>query len=149
MFMIEISPFHEKDLDVVLEMMDVFYQSFHYPFNKQKTQENLTYFVENKSLGQGFTIKKENHIFGYFVLMSVFSFEQEGKMFFLDELFIKEEARGQKNGQKVINFIKEFARNKGVKKLYLEVENYNFTAQEFYKKTGWKNIERQLMYLDV
>lgn len=81
-------------------------------------------------------IQQDGADVGYYVLTFGFSVYYGGKDGFIDELFLKEEARGG-NGTSLLNTIIEKARELGLASAHLEVTDQNLRAQALYKKLGF------------
>ena len=58
------------------------------------------------------------------------------KTLYIDDLCVDESCRGQKVGQKMYAFIKEWARERGFYNITLNVWSCNPTALKFYEKMG-------------
>ena len=58
---------------------------------------------------------------------------------YLQDLFTLEEARGQGVGRALINKIYEIAKNAGIKKVYWQTQETNFTAMRLYDKVANKS----------
>ncbi len=63
-----------------------------------------------------------------------------GKALYLDDLFVKEEYRGNGVGKKLMRKMMDVAREEKCHRLRLQVLNWNSSAIEFYKKSGF-NID--------
>ena len=63
-----------------------------------------------------------------------------GKALYLDDLFVKEAYRGKKIGSKLMEKMMEVAREEKCHRLRLQVFNWNSSAIEVYKKSGF-NID--------
>jgi diamine N-acetyltransferase len=61
-----------------------------------------------------------------------------GKAIYLDDLYVKEEFRGQKIGSRLMQGIFELARKSGCSKVRWQVSNWNNLAIEFYRSLGAK-----------
>ena len=53
-------------------------------------------------------------------------------------MFVKDEKRGEGIGLELVNFVKDYAKNKGAKHLYLGCNSQNLSAIKLYKKCGFK-----------
>ncbi len=82
---------------------------------------------------------------GYVILTFVFSFEYQGRIAFIDELYLKETARGKGIGAKTLQFIKEQIPKLSLKLLYLEVEHHNENAQKLYLANDFEIHNRKLL----
>jgi GNAT superfamily N-acetyltransferase len=126
-------------------MMQNFYAIDNYPIDIELTKKLFIEFIQNENFGKSWLIYNDEEIVGYAIVTYVFSFEYKGKMAFFEELFIAENARGKGIGQKAIEFVKEFAKSKNVKMMYLEVENHNEKAQKLYLANDFVIHNRKIM----
>ncbi|MBY0486410.1 MAG: GNAT family N-acetyltransferase [Flavobacteriaceae bacterium] len=129
--------------------MQDFYAIDNYPINIEVSKNLFQEFISDESLGKSWLIYDNSEIVGYVILTFIFSFEYGGKIAFLDELYIKEIARGKGIGKQTIQFIKEQALLLNVKLLYLEVENHNENAQKLYLANDFEVHHRKLLKFKV
>lgn len=134
-----------NEIDALMPMMKDFYAIDNYPFDTELTRKNFEIFINNSNLGQCFLLKDDSRIVGYMILNFLFSFEFGGMMCFLDELYVKPEAQGKKYGGKAVEFAQNFAKEKDLKMIFLEIENHNERAMHLYKKLGFEMHKRSIM----
>ena len=79
----------EKDIPEILTMMEQFNSIDNYPFDKSKTNNNISDFLADTNLGRIWLVQNENIIIGYLILAFGYSFEHGGRDAFIDELFLK------------------------------------------------------------
>ncbi|MBC5862418.1 GNAT family N-acetyltransferase [Flavobacterium turcicum] len=145
--MIHFKPIDKQDVNTVSTLMVDFYAIDGYPIAIETTRELLDQFIDNPELGKCWLIYREEQVVGYLILTFVFSFEYQGKIAFLDELFVTETARGKGIGGKAIDFIKAESPKLSLKLIYLEVEPHNIKAQKLYLASGFEMHNRKLMRL--
>ena len=87
----------------------------------------------------------EEEVVGYVILTFIFSFEYQGKIAFLDELYLTKQARGKGIGSQTVSFVKDKSTELGLKLIYLEIENHNQNAQKLYIANGFELHNRKLM----
>lgn len=138
-------PISISDCDITLQMMQEFYTIDQYPFDLEISKSLFKQFVTNENLGKGWLIYFENEVVGYIILTFIFSFEHQGLIAFLDELYIKETARGKGIGKQSLQFIQQQAPKLSLKIIYLEVEPHNETAQKLYIANDFAIHKRKLM----
>jgi len=126
-------------------LMQDFYAIDGYPMDIEASKKLFAEFLLDGNLGKAWLIFLENEIVGYAILTFVFSFEYGGRIAFLDELYIKEEARGKGIGKNTIAFVQEQARKAQLKIIYLEVEPHNEKAQQLYLSSQFEMHKRKLM----
>jgi len=143
--MIEFRKITTTDIPIVLDLMTTFYAIDGYPIDKKVTQTNFETFISNPNLGQCFLIEFDGKVAGYVLLNYLFSFEFGGTIAFLDELYVNSIFQGKGIGKVAVQFAQEFAKEKELKILFLEVELHNERAIELYKKFNFKPHHRNLM----
>ena len=142
-------PLEISDIEVITQMMKDFYAIDNYPMDVEVAKNLFQEFISNEHLGKSWMIYSENEIVGYIILTFIFSFEYGGKIAFVDELFIKETARGKGIGKEAIQFIQAEVPKLSLKLLYLEVEPHNENAQKLYLAHDFEFHNRKLMKYKV
>ena len=142
-------PLEITDISTITQMMQDFYAIDNYPMDVEVAKKLFQEFISNEHLGKSWLIYTENEIVGYIILTYIFSFEYGGKIAFLDELFIKETARGKGFGKVAIQFIQSEVPKLSLKLLYLEVEPHNENAQKLYLAHDFELHNRKLMKYKV
>ena len=145
--MIQFKPLIISDIETVVLMMQEFYAIDNYPIDVDVSKTLLTEFISNKNLGKAWLIIFNDEIVGYAIITFIFSFEYQGKIAFLDELYVTEKARGKGIGSKAIEFVKVQSHKLSLKLIYLEVESHNKKAQNLYIANGFEMHNRKLMRL--
>ncbi|PRZ25088.1 GNAT family N-acetyltransferase [Flavobacterium granuli] len=143
--MIRFKPLELSDIETIVDLMQQFYAIDNYPIDKETSKSLFKEFITNENLGKAWLILSENEIVGYVILTFVFSFEYQGKIAFLDELYLTEKARGKGIGSKTIAFILDESKKAALKLIYLEIENHNQNAQKLYLANGFELHNRKLM----
>lgn len=138
-------PIEISDIEIITTMMQDFYAIDNYPMEAEATKKMFYEFIFNDNFGNAWLIYSDNEIAGYIILTYIFSFEYGGKIAFVDELFIKESARGKGIGKQAIQFIQEESPKLSLKLLYLEVEDHNESAQKLYIARDFEFHNRKLM----
>lgn len=136
---------HEGDVETLLAFMEQLYRHDRIPWNEPQARAALANLLTHPDLGQVWLIEHEGETAGYLVLTLGYSLEYHGRDAFIDEIFIREEYRGQGIGKAALEFAEEACRALGVKALHLEVERTNLSAQAFYRSAGFEDHDRYLM----
>lgn len=147
--MTKFKPLVISDSELIIKMMQEFYSIDQYPFDLEISKNLLYQFITSENLGKGWLIYQENEVVGYIILTFVFSFEYQGQIAFLDELYIKETARGKGIGKHSLQFIQHQAPKLSLKIIYLEVEPHNEHAQKLYLANDFAIHKRKLMKYTV
>nr|WP_315159078.1 GNAT family N-acetyltransferase [uncultured Flavobacterium sp.] len=147
--MIHFKRLEKNHINIISALMVDFYAIDNYPITIEKSKVLLDQFIENPALGLAWLIHKNETVVGYLILTFVFSFEYQGKIAFLDELYVQPQAQGQGIGKSAVAFAKTQSEELGLKLLYLEVEEHNLSAQQLYLKNGFTFHPRKLMKLKL
>lgn len=134
-----------SQIALATQLMQEFYAIDNYPIDPEVTKTLFKAFINNEQLGRIWLIYSNEEVVGYVMLNFLFSFEFQGRIAFMDELYLKESARGKGLGQQAVQFIKEQAKLLGVKLIYLEVENHNEKAQKLYLANDFVTHHRKLL----
>ena len=143
--MIQFKPLVVTDIDTIVTMMKAFYAIDNYPIDKEKSKTLFQEFISNEDLGKSWLILSDEETVGYVILTFVFSFEYQGKIAFLDELYLNEKARGKGIGSQAVTFVLEQSKKLSLQLIYLEIENHNQNAQKLYLASGFELHNRKLM----
>lgn len=143
--MITFRPLEPSQIESIIAMMQDFYAIDNYPIAIEVSKKLFQEFITNEHLGKSWLIYSEEELVGYVILTFVFSFEYQGRIAFIDELYLKETARGKGIGAKTLQFIKEQIPKLSLKLLYLEVEHHNENAQKLYLANDFKVHNRKLL----
>ncbi len=134
-----------KQIETITLMMQDFYIIDNYPIDIEVSKKLFEEFINNENLGKSWLIFSNKEIVGYVIVTFVFSFEYKGKIAFLDELYIKKNARGRGIGNETILFIKKEIKKLNLKIIYLEVEKHNHSAQKLYIANDFVIHNRKIM----
>jgi ribosomal protein S18 acetylase RimI-like enzyme len=106
----------------------------------EKAPEKMTNTIEkmkdDKEFINGFVaVSEKNKILGYATFFFVY-FTWTGKSLYMDDLYVKNDFRGNGIGTLLIDEVINFAKKEKCKKLHWQVSDWNKAAIEFYKKLG-------------
>ena len=143
--MIHFKPLVTTDIETIVLLMQDFYAIDNYPIDLKVSKSLFKEFIANENLGKAWLILNEEEVVGYVILTFIFSFEYQGKIAFLDELYLTKQARGKGIGGQTVSFVKDKSTELGLKLIYLEIENHNQNAQKLYIANGFELHNRKLM----
>jgi ribosomal protein S18 acetylase RimI-like enzyme len=143
--MVTFKPLTQSEIDIVVTMMADFYAIDQYSIDIEVSKRLFDTFIDDENLGRAFLICANNEIVGYIILTFVFSFEYQGKIAVLDELYLKKAMRGKGIGKQAIHFSKALAKQLKLKLIYLEVENHNENAQKLYFANDFEVHHRKIL----
>lgn len=81
-------------------MMVDFYTIDGYPIDIEKSKALFRQFTDNSEFGLAWLIYTNDTVVGYVILTFSFSFEYQGRIGILDELYLSDSARGKGIGKK-------------------------------------------------
>jgi len=116
-----------EDIDQVYEIEQ---KSFPNPWTKQSFFQELT----QNQFAHYFIIEYENIIAGYCGMWIVMEDAQ------ITNIAVFPKFRGKKLGEKLLSYVKDFAKEKGAYHISLEVRVSNQIAQNLYRKLGFEVI---------
>jgi GNAT superfamily N-acetyltransferase len=143
--MIDFHTLEHVDIDTIIPMMQEFYAIDNYPIHPETTSELLKTFIDDENLGRCWLISHNGINVGYVILTYIFSFEYKGKIAFLDELYINQNARGKGIGKITLEFIRNQAIKNDLKIIYLEIEPHNEVARKLYLSNCFAIHKRQIL----
>lgn len=126
-------------------MMREFYAHEALAFDETIARRALLGIVGDEAFGRVFLILSEDEIAGYAVLTFGYSLEFDGRDAFVDEIYLRDEYRGQGIGGRALEFLAGVCAENGISALHLEVERSNTQAQAVYRKFGFEDHDRYLM----
>ncbi len=139
---ISIAGMHE--ITDLMDMIRLFYEEDHHDFQEVPIRKILEEILGEKSQGTIYLVRYHDEIAGYFILTFSWSLEYGGRNVFIDELYIKEKYRGLGLGKSCIEFVEQFAKDKKIKAIHLEVNKYNI-AKKLYESKGYFSHNSDLM----
>lgn len=140
----------EADRSAVLEMMRVFYSSdaVHTDGSEEIFNSDISECVSDSPFAEGFVFTREEDgsdsgILGYAMLAHSFSTEFGRRCIWVEDIYIREEARGTGFASRFFDMLAEMypgAMNR------LEAELENTRALEVYKRKGFKEMPYLELY---
>lgn len=93
-----------------------------------------------------FVAERDGFLIGFVQLYPTFSSISLKNRWILSDLYVGEECRGERIGEKLIRAAIAFAKLTGTDALSLETARDNRTARNLYERMGWKLDEEYLSY---
>jgi len=92
-------------------------------------------------------IKKDNKAIGFCYGNLSIGLESKGSYFWLNEFFIKASMRHQGYGSKLMQYLKEMLKSKGVNYMALATGKMNKSAQKFFEEQGLQ--QKEYLWYDI
>ena len=143
--MVSFRPALPADADALVSMMRQLYSHESLRFREPVARRGIEQLVAEPRHGGIFLIFDAEQAVGYMVLTLCFSIEFEGEYLLVDELFVHEPYRGRGYGHAALAFADEFAREKRLNVVRLEVDRTNERAVALYRSMGFEVDNRHLM----
>ena len=136
---INIRQMKESDRKPVVDMMRTFYHSPAVFTNGSEEiyHNDVTACVGNSPYAEGFIFEKEKEILGYGMIAKSFSTEFGKPCIWIEDLYLKEEYRGEGIGSSFFEFLEKEYPDAVMR---LEVEEDNTRAIRVYKKNGYETL---------
>ncbi|MGE3262369.1 MAG: N-acetyltransferase family protein [Bacteriovoracia bacterium] len=141
---ISLKPATPADEAAVLEMATAFHLEDGHPL-KPSSPDAIRSLLRGSELGSIFVIQRLGESIGYCALCFTMSLEFGGLVVILDDFFVQRLHRGQGAGRAALKQIEQIAKDKKAVQLFLEVENTNGRALNFYEGFGFKQRHRRMM----
>lgn len=140
-----VRPAGPGDLATLLPMVRELQLHEHLPAPGAEVEAALRALLADPRLGCVFVAEDGGKAVGYVVLGYGYSLEFHGRDAFVDELYVRDEARGNGVGSLLLDAAEMACRAAGVKALHLESGHGNPRATRLYERRGFRAHERHLM----
>lgn len=134
-----------SDIELLLEFMKEFYEHSNLAFNESAARASVERLLDDESLGKIWLLESRDGFVGYIALTLGFSLEFHGRDAFIDEIYVREQYRGQGIGRSTIKFVEGFCQLHDVKALHVEVERDNEPALGLYRALRFTTQNSRLM----
>ncbi|WP_437961818.1 GNAT family N-acetyltransferase [Sorangium sp. So ce119] len=142
---IEIRRAEGADVAEVHALMRAYYAEDEYPFSPDRALAALSALVTDRSLGGVWVLVAGGEVAGYCAVGFGFSLEFHGRDAFVDELYVRPEARGRGHAARLLDRAEQGCREAGVRALHLEVEPDKAETYAWYRRRGFADHERRMM----
>jgi GNAT superfamily N-acetyltransferase len=132
----------ERDIPLLLGLMEPFNASEELPWDAVATERALKTLLDDRGLGLVGLLVAAGGPVGYFVVTWGYDLEWGGRDAFLTELFLVPQARGQRLGSQALLHAESAAREHGARALHLMVRNDNVVAKRLYASQGYVSPPR-------
>lgn len=139
-------PYHDQHKAELMEMIHALYRDDPEgeEMSEDKIERTVAFLASHPENGQITLLSRSENIIGYAILIRYWSNEYGGLLLFLDELFVKEDFRGQGIGT---HFIQDLLDSVGedFKAVFLEVIPSNDRALQLYQRLGFQPAKNKYL----
>lgn len=137
-----------NEIDSLSELFDLYRVFYKQKSNVESAKRFLTERIINEESVVFIALNGHNSL-GFVQLYPSFSSISMQRSWVLNDLFVKETARGQGLGEKLIKTAIGFAKETGAKGVLLETAEDNTTAQRLYEKIGFVRETNFYYYFSI
>lgn len=145
----QLLPAEQKDVELCARLVRVFYaqEPGMQPLDEADATKQARLVLDAVARGQAdfLLLRNGEEIAGYALLTHFFSAEYGGLVALLDEYLILPEFQGQGLGGRFLGEIKNWAGDRGYRRILLEVTEKNPRVIKLYEGNGFKLLSRRIM----
>jgi ribosomal protein S18 acetylase RimI-like enzyme len=133
-----------QDAPLLLAMARDFHREDGHPLDPAG-EDAVAAIAAGEPLARAWLLREGEAVLGYLLITIGYSIEYGGRDGFIDDLYLKPEARGRGLGAKMMELALAQAAELGIRTLHLEVEAGNDPALGLYRRAGFEETGRRLM----
>lgn len=137
-----------NELESLTELFDLYRQFYEQESDIDGAREFLKARIQNDDSVIFIAFNEETPI-GFVQLYPSFSSVSMKRIWVLNDLYVKKDARKNGTGEKLIQTAIQFARDTGAKGVLLETGKENVTAQRLYEKIGFHKESNFFYYFSI
>ncbi len=133
-----IEPATLEDLPQLTDLLvDLFTQEEDFEPNRIKQTRGLRLLLEEPQRGRIFVLRRNGRILSMLNLLFTISTAEGGFVVVLEDVVVHREHRGQRFGDRLLQYAINFAREKGFLRITLLTDRANEESQRFFKAHGF------------
>lgn len=133
-----VEPATIEDLSALTELvMDLMARSDDFTPDRELQERGLELILEQPSRGRIFVVRNQDRIFGMVNLLFTISTARGGFVILMEDVVIHPDHRGQGFGRMLVDYVIDYAKKKGFKRITLLTDKIGADSQEFFKKLGF------------
>ena len=133
-------------VELVSELMDL---QVDFMSNPEAHERGLALILEQPNRGRIFVLRNDDRIFGMVNLLFTISTALGGLVILLEDFVIHPNHRGQGYGTLLLDYVKDFAKQKKFKRITLLTDKLSSESQNFFQKEGFAHSSMVPMRLMV
>lgn len=145
----QIRPAAAADVPALVELMTAFYAEAGFPLPVGPATDAFRALLGSPQLGGIWLAESDSKVAGHAVLTLSYSMEYGGLRGFVDDLYVRPEARGRGLGLALLDAVRTTCAERGVRALHVEVGPDNATARRLYARAGYTDSGHLLLSLPL
>ncbi len=143
------------DLGTLVELMAEFYAESGFALDRERAAGAFAVLLDEARLGRVWLVERDvdgpapREAAGYVVVTFVYGMEYGGLMAFVDDFFVRPEARGRGLGTIALAAVRDRCAELEVRALWVQAGAGNAAAQAAYARAGFAPVDRQLLLLPL
>lgn len=133
------------DVPTLVALMTEFYSEAGYSLSPEQASQAFDALLDDPRLGRVWLVESGGSPVGYLVLTLGFSMEFGGVRGFVDDLFVRPNARGKGLGAVVLAAVKQACADLGVRALLVETGPAEHPARRLYARAGFQESGRVVL----
>jgi len=105
--------------------------------DREAHKRGIALILEQPKRGRIFVLRNDDRIFGMVNLLFTISTAMGGLVILLEDFVIHPDHRGQGYGSMLLDYVADFAKNKGFKRITLLADKMGSESQNFFKNEGF------------
>src|SRR5215217_5646221 len=146
---IHIRPATPADVPALVALMSAFYAEADFPLPAAAATRAFAALLADARLGGAWLAEHDGDAVGHVVLTVSFSMEYGGLRGFVDDLYVRPEARGRGVAAALLGAVREASGALGVRALHVEVGPDNATARRLYARAGFADSGHLLLTMPL
>ncbi len=130
----------QDDIGTLVSLMHDFYAESHYPLDAEWATSSFATLLADPSLGGAWLVLENDKPVGHIVLSLRYGMEHAGLIGYIDDLYVKPEARRCGAATVALTALMTDCRARGVKSVVVEASDGNAAALAAYAKFGLKRL---------
>lgn len=140
----------ERDLSSIIELCKAHAQYERSYFKEENKKELLSKYILNLDSNIKCLIaESDTEIIGYATFFKQFSTWDAGYYMYVDCLFLKENARGNRTGKQIMELIRAFSKEEDCSIIQWQTPNFNTGAIKFYSRLGAERKNKEKFFWKV
>ena len=139
----------QSDTIELLRLIRAYYRFDKIRFRGAAIRSALAPLLRNRRLGSLWILRDGHKAIGYVMLAYTFDLEFGGIQGLVTDLYLGAQYRGRGLGRRALEVVDQHCRSRGIGTVELQVVEDNQDARAFYRKIGFKRLNRIVMAREV